>query len=437
MFLISDAVESFKKNKEISSVIKKALESENADLESFLNLTDNENILSETAKKVFLSDIGNRYHIGLPENHTSYLVQDGDFIFKGLPNVFQLENLAFHMFNKKTGASFSDFRLLSGVHANICTIVTTTGVNDTVLSIHPEDGGHFATSTMITRMGRKSRFVRFSRETFSISLSDLEKQVRKYKPKIFLMDHSATLFKFPVKEIRKIIGKECILIYDASHVLGLIYGRCFQDPLKEGCDILQGNTHKTFPGPQKAVISFASEQFGKEISGIISSGFVSSQHTHHSVALYISILEMYFYGETYAKKVIDNAKIFSNALIGNGFDLLSYNGITTDSHMFFVRIPNKISSLEACKILYETKISINAKKVFGEEFLRFGVQEITRMRLGKTEIERLAQIARFVLLEGCSSEKYAKEVAEIRKNFKEIGYSFDCKNKDGSALWST
>jgi len=39
------------------------------------------------------------------------------------------------------------------------------------------------------------------------------------------------------------------LLYDGAHVLGLIAGGQFQDPLHQGATWLTGSTHKTFPGP--------------------------------------------------------------------------------------------------------------------------------------------------------------------------------------------
>ena len=36
-----------------------------------------------------------------------------------------------------------------------------------------------------------------------------------------------------------------IVVYDAAHVLGLIAGKRFQDPLREGADVMNGSTHKT------------------------------------------------------------------------------------------------------------------------------------------------------------------------------------------------
>src|SRR5665648_920674 len=66
---------------------------------------------------------------------------------------------------------------------------------------------------------------------------------------------SLFLFPHPVKEAydaARDVG--ATIVYDSAHVLGLIAGEQFQDPLNEGVDVMTGSTHKTFPGPQHGII---------------------------------------------------------------------------------------------------------------------------------------------------------------------------------------
>ena len=65
------------------------------------------------------------------------------------------------------------------------------------------------------------------------------------------------LFPQPVREIRDVMDVHCpesFLIYDAAHVMGLIAGGRFQQPLAEGADVLITSTHKTLAGPQGGMI---------------------------------------------------------------------------------------------------------------------------------------------------------------------------------------
>ncbi len=66
---------------------------------------------------------------------------------------------------------------------------------------------------------------------------------------------SLFLFPHPVEEAREVCDEVgASIVYDAAHVLGLIAGGQFQDPLSEGADVVTGSTHKTFPGPQGGII---------------------------------------------------------------------------------------------------------------------------------------------------------------------------------------
>ena len=65
------------------------------------------------------------------------------------------------------------------------------------------------------------------------------------------------LHKEPVAEIRRFLDDQSIdavILYDMAHVLGLV-GPHFQEPFKEGADLVTGSTHKTFFGTQRGVVA--------------------------------------------------------------------------------------------------------------------------------------------------------------------------------------
>ena len=90
--------------------------------------------------------------------------------------------------------------------------------------------------------------------TTNDNLNELTKQIRELKPKIVLFGQSVFLFPTPLKELAEAAHEVgSTVIYDGAHVLGLIAGGCFQDPLHEGADVMTGSSHKTFPGPHDEV----------------------------------------------------------------------------------------------------------------------------------------------------------------------------------------
>ena len=74
-------------------------------------------------------------------------------------------------------------------------------------------------------------------------------------PNMVILGKSLFLFPEPVKQIAEVCrAKNIPLLYDGAHVLGLILGGQFQNPFEEGVHFINGNTHKTFSGPQRGVI---------------------------------------------------------------------------------------------------------------------------------------------------------------------------------------
>ena len=68
--------------------------------------------------------------------------------------------------------------------------------------------------------------------------------------KLIIVAGSMCLFPYSLKEVRKVADEiGAWILYDAAHMGGLIAGGEFQQPLKEGADLMTGSTYKSFGGP--------------------------------------------------------------------------------------------------------------------------------------------------------------------------------------------
>src|SRR5439155_769041 len=94
--------------------------------------------------------------------------------------------------------------------------------------------------------------------------------------------------------------------YDGAHVMGLIAGGTFQDPLHEGADVLTGSTHKTLPGPQHGILLSDSEdeKFLKRLQRAVFPGVVSNHHLHAMAALGVTLAEFLAFGRDYAAQIV-------------------------------------------------------------------------------------------------------------------------------------
>ena len=104
-----------------------------------------------------------------------------------------------------------------------------------------------------------------------------------------------------------------------AHVLGLV-GKYFQEPFKEGADIVTASTHKTFFGTQRGIIAsnFMEPelyyQLWKAIEKRTFPGSTSNHHLGTLLGLLMASYEMNYFKEEYQQKVISNAKSFAKAL---------------------------------------------------------------------------------------------------------------------------
>ena len=157
---------------------------------------------------------------------------------------------------------------------------------------------------------------------------------------IVLFGGSLFLFPHPIKEAREAADEVgATIMYDGAHVLGLIAGGQFQQPLKEGADLMMGSTHKTFPGPQGGII-LSHKENEKVIDEAVFPGVVSNHHLHHLLGLGIATAEMLEFGEAYAKQTIKNAQALGQAMYERGFDVLCEDLGFTQSHQIAVDLRN-------------------------------------------------------------------------------------------------
>jgi len=394
-----------------------------------LNLTANETILSPFAQRVLSSPLCNRYlleHIDMRGDSPS---RDGNFLYRGLNRINDIERSAAEVCKEMFGSQYVEFRCLSGMHAMQTTFASLTNPGEKIMRFATIHGGHFLTQRLCELFGRKSCCYAFNIKTFQIDLEQTREVFIKEKPVLLYIDAMNYLFPFPVRELREIVG-ETSIVYDASHTLGLIAGGQFQDPLSEGADILQANTHKTFFGPQKGIIMGNNRELMEKIIYNLTTGLISSQHTASTISLFIAIHEMMINGKEYAKRVIENAKYLAEQLYNKGFDILAADLGFTQNHMFFIDVRRLGSGLKILDTLLQANISVNRVVPFEHiDAIRVGVQEITRLGYSKNELDNITTWFDRILLKGENPFSIGNEVRELTGSRKKVFFCGDMDHK--------
>ena len=388
-----------------------------------------ENVLSPMCREMLITDFHGRYAEGTP----------GHRYYEGCKFFDNVEVKAMELAKKLFKCSYADVRPTAGTTANMAVLkaLMKPGESATVLDL--ANGAHISFGKWGAAGVRGINLISypFNDEEMNIDVDGAVKLIKKVKPKLALNGRSVFLFPSPIKDIAEAahdVG--AYLVYDAAHVLGLIAGKQFQDPLREGADVMNGSTHKTLPGPQGGMIvsdhkgdTDEDKSFLRKLGFGVFPGVTSSYHLHHVAAKAIAFAEHLEFGEAYAKQTIKNAQALGQSLYTRGFKVFGEKLGFTKSHQILLEIgPGK--GKEASKKLEEAGIVTNMNTIPGDtdplnpSGLRLGTPELTRIGMKEREMDEVAGFYERALLKKENLKKIQADVKMFRKDFQELHYCF-------------
>jgi len=392
-------------------------------------LIASENVLSPLCREMLITDFHGRYAEGTP----------GKRYYEGCDIFDRVEEKAMELARKLFNCSYADVRPTAGTTANIGILKALIKPGETAVVLDLANGAHISFGKWGGAGVRGINLVSypFNDEVMNIDVDGAVKLIKKIKPKVALNGRSVFLFPSPIKELAEAahdVGAP--LVYDAAHVLGLIGGKQFQDPLREGADVMSGSTHKTLPGPQGGMIvsnhksdNEESKSFLRKLSFGVFPGVTSSYHLHHVAAKAIAYAEHLEFGEAYAKQIIKNAQSFAQALHERGFKVFGEKLGFTKSHQILLAIgPGK--GKEASKKLVDSGIVTNMNTIPGDKDplnpsgLRLGTPEVTRIGMKEKEMDEIAEFFKRAILKDEDTKKIKADIKEFRKDFQELHYCF-------------
>ena len=395
-------------------------------MKNSINLIASENITSSQVKTALASDLSHRYAEGLA----------GQRLYEGCKYIDEIEEKTIDLSKKLFNADFVNVQPISGVTANLATFFAFTKPGDKIMTMSVPMGGHISHENVSAAgiRGLKNVFYPFNLEIMNIDADKMQKQIREKEPNIVLLGGSLFLFPHPVKEAVEAaqeVGAK--VLYDGAHVLGLIAGGQFQDPIGDGVDALMGSTHKTFPGPQGGII-FSKKEYSNDINNAVFPGIVSNHHLHHLAGLGIATAEMMEFGEEYAKQTIKNAQALAQALYERGFNVMCEDLGFTESHQVAMNVSNIKKATILAKELESNNVILNKNLIPGDDVnhsddpsgIRMGTQELTRRGMKESEMDEVAEFIKRVAID---NEEIKDDVTEFMKDFTNVHYAF--KEDDG------
>jgi len=414
---------------EFKSVMSKVRSHERWFSES-LPMIASENLTSEPVRRVLSSDLGHRYAEGWP----------GERVYAGCRYIDQIELQAIALGKKLFRADFMDVRPVSGVNANLAVYSALTDPGDMMMALSIPNGGHishgkkdFGGSAGLVH-GLDVSYFAFDKEAMNIDVDETKKRIAALPSlKLAMFGCSLFLFPHPVEELAQAVrDKGGVVCYDAAHVAGLIAGGQFQDPLREGAQVMTFSTHKVLFGPQGGAIA-SSAELGEQLKKGVFPGTASNHHLHSVAAKAMVFAEFLQFGHRYARDVVANAQTLAESLAGLGEKVLGEKNGYTKSHQVAIDVTRYSDGGVMEKLLEDQNIIVNREPIPGDlqagrhymnpGGIRLGVAELTRLGMGKSEMKEIAEVLH-VAMGGTKKREVVGRIKELRGGFQKVKYSF-------------
>jgi aminomethyltransferase len=420
-----------------------------------VNLIPSEQTPSSMARMLSIMDPAGRY----AEHKQVKAFKEADiFYYQGTDFISEVESLLVCEFQKYLECSEVETRVISGQMANTAVFSALVDyVNRAdrkteqrrlrkVMNNHIIKGGHLSAQPMgalrdfVMRDPKweKPAVVNFpvlEENPFKIDVAETRNLMIEHRPELIILGKSMIIHREPVRELRQVIedfNLDCLIMYDMAHVLGLI-GPHFQQPFKEGADIVTGSTHKTYFGTQRGIlaVNYCEDDvhypFWEAMQRRSFPGSLSNHHLGTLVGLLLAAYEMNYFKDEYQKNVISNAKAFALALKDCGLDVAGDPEISfTETHQVvlnvgYAKAPEIARRLEDNNIILNYQASPEEEGFTASGSLRTGVQEMTRFGMTRNDFAELAQLMADVILSG---KDVKQDVTVFRKRFLDMQYCF-------------
>ncbi|AIL58618.1 TPA: serine hydroxymethyltransferase [Staphylococcus aureus] len=398
-----------KQDKVIAEAIEREFQRQNSNIE----LIASENFVSEAVMEAQGSVLTNKYAEGHP----------GRRYYGGCEFVDVTESIAIDRAKALFGAEHVNVQPHSGSQANMAVYLVALEMGDTVLGMNLSHGGHLTHGAPVNFSGKFYNFVEYGvdKDTERINYDEVRKLALEHKPKLIVAGASAYSRTIDFKKFKEIADEvNAKLMVDMAHIAGLVAAGLHPNPV-EYADFVTTTTHKTLRGPRGGMI-LCKEEYKKDIDKTIFPGIQGGPLEHVIAAKAVAFgeaLENNF--KTYQQQVVKNAKVLAEALINEGFRIVSGG---TDNHLVAVDVKGSIglTGKEAEETLDSVGITCNKntipfdqEKPFVTSGIRLGTPAATTRGFDEKAFEEVAKIISLALKNSKDEEKLQQAKERVAK----------------------
>ena len=357
---------------------------------SGLEMIASENFVSPAVLAAAGCIMTNKYAEGYPSKR----------YYGGCMCVDVVEELAKKRACELFGANFANVQPHSGSQANTAVYVALLEHGDTVLGMSLAHGGHLTHGSPVNISGKFYNFVSYgvSSKDFRIDYDALEAQALEVKPRMIVAGASAYPRVIDFARLREIADKVgAYLMVDMAHIAGLIAAGQHPSPVPYA-HVVTTTTHKTLRGPRGGMILCNDEEIFKKINKAIFPGIQGGPLMHIIAAKAVCFKEaLQPEFKAYQEQVVKNAAALAEALVEEGFDLVSGG---TDNHLMLLDLRSmNLTGKEFEHRLDEVHITVNKNAIpddpqspFITSGVRVGTPALTTRGLKEPEMKKIAHL---------------------------------------------
>ncbi len=295
-----------------------------------IELIASENIVSGASMLAMGTVLTNKYAEGYPAKR----------YYGGCVNVDDIETIAIERAKKLFNCEYANVQPHSGAQANMAVTMAICEHGDTILGMSLDAGGHLTHGSPANFSGQFYNIVPYGVDDNGyIDYDAVRELALKEKPKMIIAGASAYPRVIDFKKFREIADEVgAVLWVDMAHIAGLVAAGLHPSPIPYA-HVVTTTTHKTLRGPRGGLI-LSSEEIAKKynFNKAVFPGCQGGPLEHviaGKAVCFGEALKPEF--KAYQEQIVKNCKALADAMIAQGFKLVSGG---TDNHLMLVDLTN-------------------------------------------------------------------------------------------------
>ncbi|MFL5522105.1 MAG: serine hydroxymethyltransferase, partial [Gemmatimonadales bacterium] len=339
--------------READPIVARLIDQELRRQQHGLELIASENFASRAVIDAMGTPLTNKYAEGYP----------GKRYYGGCEVVDQIEQLAIDRAKEIFGAEHANVQPHSGASANLAAFMAILPIGGKLLGMALPHGGHLSHGASVNHSGKIWQAVHYgvNPATGYIDYDDVRDIAKREQPGLIIAGGSGYSRFIDFEAFRSIadeVGAKFLV--DMAHFAGLVAAGLYPSPIGRA-HVVTSTTHKTLRGPRAGIILCGAE-LQKDIDKSVFPGAQGGPLEHVIAAKAVAFgeaLQPEF--KSYQRQVVENAKVLAEALVDQGFAIVSGG---TDTHLMLVDLrPKGLTGKVAEKTLDQAGITVNKNTI--------------------------------------------------------------------------